>query len=204
MWILPEEQLKRNACVPVSVLGAKNLVTCQSPHVRPSLGTALDCSQWECWNEEGFCAKASCLGESGAVMGVLRDVWGGRDDLAEGWQNCMSGELLFWRQGSFNNLSLSSTVAEWTWNLILARKQIPFFYYRAPALTFSTLMTVLGINSSEFCSKTLTAASFCILSVVMLFAQLIQSDIPVEHPKTCPAWRWGGQMCFLHMFLPTG
>lgn len=129
---------------------------------------------------------------------------GGRDDLAEGWQNCMSGELLFWRQGSFNNLSLSSMVAEWTWNLILARKQIPFFYYRAPALTFSTLMTVLGINSSEFCSETLTAASFCILSVLMLFAQLVQSDIPVEHPKTCPAWRWGGQMCFLHMFLPTG
>lgn len=79
MWILPEEQLKRNACVPVSVLGAENLVTCQSPHARPSLGTALDCSQWECWDEEGFCAKASCLGESGAVMGVLRDVWGGRE-----------------------------------------------------------------------------------------------------------------------------
>lgn len=83
------------------------------------------------------------------------------------------------RQGSYNNnLKLSSMVGEWTWNLVLARKQIPLSCYKASVLTFPTLMTVFVINSSEFCSETLAAASFCILSVLMLFAQLIQSDIP--------------------------
>lgn len=69
-------------------------------------------------------------------------------------------------------------VGEWTWNLVLARKQIPFSYYKASALTFPTLMTVFVVNSSGFCSESLAAASFCILSVLMLFAQLIQSNIP--------------------------
>lgn len=138
---------------------------------------------------EKLYAGASCLGESGAVM-VSWGVFG------EGWQNCMSGEILFWRQGSYNNLSLSSVVGEWRWNPVPARKQIPLSY-KSSALTFSTLMTVFGINSSEFCSETLAAASFCIL---LLFAQLIQSDIPMEHPTACPVWRWGGQMCFYSCF----
>lgn len=70
-------------------------------------------------------------------------------------------------------------VGEWTWNPVLPRKQAHLSYYQASALTFSTLMTVFVINSSEFCSETLAAASFCILSVLMLFAWLIQSDIPM-------------------------
>lgn len=111
------------------------------------------------------------LGQSGAVIGVLRDDWAGE------WQNFMSGELLFWRQGSCHQ-SLSSLVGKWTWNPALAGKQIPLSYYKASALTFPTLKTVFGVNSSEFCSETLAAASFCILSVLVLFAQLIQSDIP--------------------------
>lgn len=125
---------------------------------------------------------------------------GGRGE----WQNFMSGALLFWRQGSWNNLSLSSVVGEWTWNPVFARKQIPLSYYKASALTFSTLMTVFDISPSEFCSETLAAASLCILSVLMLFAQLIQCDTPVEHPKACPAWRWGGQMCFDTCFYQQG
>lgn len=90
------------------------------------------------------------------------------------------------------------------WNLVLARKQIPLSYYKASALAFPTLVTVFVINSSEFCSETPAAASFCVLSVLMLFAQLIQSDISVEHPQTCPAWRWGGQMCFYTGFYQQG
>lgn len=39
----------------------------------------MDHSQWECWDEGKLCAKASCLGESGAVIGVLGGVWGGRE-----------------------------------------------------------------------------------------------------------------------------
>lgn len=62
----------------------------------------LSCQTWPgsccgsfpvgCWDGERLCAKASCLGESGAVRGVLRSAWGGRDDLAGVWQNCTSGE----------------------------------------------------------------------------------------------------------------
>lgn len=153
---------------------------CRSPHFRPSLGAAVAPSQWECWHEERLCAKASCLGVSGAVIGVLKGVWGGRggrDDLARGRQKCLCGESLFWRQGSYKNLRLSSMVGEWTWNPVLPRKPAHLSYYQASALTFSTLMTVFVINSSEFCSETLAAASFCILSVLMLFVRLIQSDI---------------------------
>lgn len=62
-------------------------------------------------------------------------------------------------------------------------------------------MTGFGINHSEFCSETLAAASFCIL---VLFAQLIHSDIPMEHPKACLVWRWGAQMCFYTCFYQQG
>lgn len=57
---------------------SKRLRTWRVP-VRRGLGAAVDRSQWECWDEGKLCAKASCLGESGAVMGVLVDVWGGRE-----------------------------------------------------------------------------------------------------------------------------
>lgn len=38
----------------------------------------MDHFQWECLDEERLCAKASYLGGSGAVKGVLRGVWGER------------------------------------------------------------------------------------------------------------------------------
>jgi len=38
------------------------------------------------------------------------------------------------------------------------------------------------------------AAFFCILGVLLLFAQLTQRDGPAEQPEASPAWRWGDRL----------
>lgn len=59
----------------------------------------------------------------------------------------------------------------------------------------SLLRVVFGTNSSEFPSGTLAVAFFCILGELMLFAHLIQSTDPLEHPEANPVWSKAGQMC---------
>lgn len=76
-------------------------------------------------------------------------------------------------------------------SVIRPRQWLFFFFFKGLPVPHNDFF---GVNSSEFPSEILAIAFFCVLSVLMLFAQLIQGD--AEHPKASSVRRWGCQVWF--------